>query len=311
VDPFVEYRGGRHRHVERAASLLHLVCTQHSHDTANPTPQVLSRYDHHALIGQLLPTRRYGNEGSLVDPFVEHRVGNVPHRSSAFCAPITHMALPTPLHRYCHVTITVLDFGELLPTRRYGNEGSWVDPFVEHRGGGRSAFGVLPSVHMLSMLLNCCLPLHYHCISAGTAMRALGWIPLWSTGVALFHVLCTNHPWHSQAAPQACRITHLSNCQTAACFIAITGQFRRYGNEGSWVDPFVEHRGGGRSAFGVLPWGGCGLTNGDGTVLWPKDQVRDKCCACKPVGCPCCGSARVAASARSAPLVAVSTCLLL
>jgi hypothetical protein len=39
------------------------------------------------------------------------------------------------------------------------------------------------------------------------------------------------------------------------------------------VDPFVEHRGGGRNAFGVLEWGGCGLTNGDGTVLWPKEQV--------------------------------------
>jgi len=23
----------------------------------------------------------------------------------------------------------------------------------------------------------------------------------------------------------------------------------------------------------MLQWGGCGLTNGDGTVLWPKDQV--------------------------------------
>lgn len=47
----------------------------------------------------------------------------------------------------------------------------------------------------------------------------------------------------------------------------------RYGNQGSWVDPFAPHRGGGRSAFGVLPWGGCGLTNGDGKVLWPQDQV--------------------------------------
>lgn len=48
----------------------------------------------------------------------------------------------------------------------------------------------------------------------------------------------------------------------------------RYGNqEGHFVDPFVPYRGGGRSAFGVLEWGGCGLTNGDGTVLWPKDQV--------------------------------------
>lgn len=24
---------------------------------------------------------------------------------------------------------------------------------------------------------------------------------------------------------------------------------------------------------GVLEWGGCGLTNGDGNVLWPKEHV--------------------------------------
>ena len=45
----------------------------------------------------------------------------------------------------------------------------------------------------------------------------------------------------------------------------------RYGNEESdFVTPFVPHRGGGRSAFGILEWGGCGLTNGDGTIPWPK-----------------------------------------
>ncbi|WIA34055.1 hypothetical protein OEZ86_012433 [Tetradesmus obliquus] len=53
----------------------------------------------------------------------------------------------------------------------------------------------------------------------------------------------------------------------------LRGRASWYGNQGSWVDPFVPHRGGGRSAFGVTEWGGCGLTNGDGTVLWPKEHV--------------------------------------
>ncbi|GBF95926.1 hypothetical protein Rsub_08049 [Raphidocelis subcapitata] len=59
----------------------------------------------------------------------------------------------------------------------------------------------------------------------------------------------------------------------------VEGYWRRgrsswYGNqESSFVTPFVPYRGGGRDAFGVIPWGGCGLTNGDGTVPWPLDQV--------------------------------------
>uniref|UniRef100_A0A383VBR5 Uncharacterized protein n=1 Tax=Tetradesmus obliquus TaxID=3088 RepID=A0A383VBR5_TETOB len=56
----------------------------------------------------------------------------------------------------------------------------------------------------------------------------------------------------------------------------LRGRASWYGNQGSWVDPFVPHRGGGRSAFGVTEWGGCGLTNGDGTVLWPKEHVGVK-----------------------------------
>jgi hypothetical protein len=116
------------------------------------------------------------------------------------------------------------------------------------------------------------------CPSAGTAMRAPRWTPLWSTGPAprwrhvslLLCALCTCHPWHYH---------HHTPCQQPFCSAAACNcnYPHRYGNEGSWVDPFVEHRGGGRSAFGVLPWGGCGLTNGDGTVLWPKDQVRANC----------------------------------
>lgn len=46
----------------------------------------------------------------------------------------------------------------------------------------------------------------------------------------------------------------------------------RYGTP-DWVQPYAEYRGGGISAFGILEWGACGLTNGDGTVLWPKEHV--------------------------------------
>lgn len=40
-----------------------------------------------------------------------------------------------------------------------------------------------------------------------------------------------------------------------------------------WVDPFVAGRGGGKAAFGILEWGGCGYTNGDGTMPVPKEEA--------------------------------------
>lgn len=55
---------------------------------------------------------------------------------------------------------------------------------------------------------------------------------------------------------------------------AIQGRTSWFGNEGEWVDPYVEHRGGGRSAFGMLKWGGCGYTNGDGSMLFDKSEVK-------------------------------------
>jgi hypothetical protein len=54
----------------------------------------------------------------------------------------------------------------------------------------------------------------------------------------------------------------------------LKGRSSWYGNqEGKFVAAFAPFRGGGKDAFGILEWGGCGLTNGDGTIPWDRAAV--------------------------------------
>ncbi|PNW76515.1 hypothetical protein CHLRE_11g467656v5 [Chlamydomonas reinhardtii] len=46
-----------------------------------------------------------------------------------------------------------------------------------------------------------------------------------------------------------------------------------YGTPKPFVDTFSPSRGGGESAFGILEWGGCGYTNADGSMPFPRDAV--------------------------------------
>lgn len=46
-----------------------------------------------------------------------------------------------------------------------------------------------------------------------------------------------------------------------------------YGTPKPFVDVFAPSRGGGESAFGILEWGGCGYTNSNGYIPFPKEAV--------------------------------------
>ena len=51
------------------------------------------------------------------------------------------------------------------------------------------------------------------------------------------------------------------------------GRSSWYGTEERFVRPYATSRGGGISAFGILEWGSCGLTNGDGTMTVRRDEA--------------------------------------
>lgn len=46
-----------------------------------------------------------------------------------------------------------------------------------------------------------------------------------------------------------------------------------YGTPQPFVSTFAPSRGGGESAFGILEWGGCGYTNADATLAYPKEAA--------------------------------------
>ena len=51
------------------------------------------------------------------------------------------------------------------------------------------------------------------------------------------------------------------------------GRASWYGTDDRFVKPYSASRGGGYSANGILEWGSCGLTNGDGTLTVKRDEA--------------------------------------
>jgi hypothetical protein len=105
----------------------------------------------------------------------------------------------------------------------------------------------------------------------GTATRAPGWTHLLSTGVVGAMLLAS---WSGAAAA--------SQMVTAQCCgprnrWASTSELS-FSSCAAWLI-FLELAAS-VLCMSVWEWGGYGLTNGYGTVLWPKEQVGGNACFC-------------------------------